>query len=169
MSRLSSALVLVLVLVACGDDAKEEPLPFGLEQTEVTETCSTGLMWSQGVDGSPHMLPGANCLNCHQGGIQPNFHVAGTIHGALGDEDACAGVEGVQVEITDVTGETYTFETNAAGNFYGVATDIQPPYRATLRYEGRERSMNFEVNELACNRCHAQVGVDGAPGRILVP
>ncbi len=168
MSRWSSALLL-LALVGCGDPEVEDALGDGLERVEVTDTCTTGIQWSKGVDGSPNMLPGANCLDCHQGGIQPNLEVAGTVFAASGDQDGCAGVEGVTVEITDVAGDVFTFKTNAAGNFYGLALGIEPPYRAMLRYQGRERPMNFEVTDLACNRCHAQVGVDGAPGRIEAP
>ena len=171
MSRWSSALAAVWLLVACGDseDDTPQPEPTYLEATGITQTCSTGISWVGGVEGSPRMLPGANCINCHQGGIQPNFDVAGTVHAALGDQDGCAGVEGVKVELTDAAEQTFTFITNASGNFSGAAPGIQVPYRATISHEGRTRPMNFEVVDLDCNRCHAQVGINGAPGRILAP
>lgn len=170
MSRCNSALlVCVLALAGCADAEEDLAGPEHLQQTGVTDACSTGLSWTGGMEGSPHMLPGANCLNCHQGGVRPNFQVAGTVHGALADQDGCAGVAGVAVELTDAAGQVFQFETNAAGNFYGDVEGISLPYRARLTYEGRVREMNFEVLELGCNRCHGQTGVDGAPGRILVP
>ena len=62
-----------------------------------------------------------------------------------------------------------TLTTNDAGNFSREHASVAVPYTAKLIHEGREVAMTTPQTILSCNVCHAEVGVNMAPGRILAP
>jgi mono/diheme cytochrome c family protein len=136
------------------------------------EVCSTGSTWDEGDEGSELMHPGGNCIACHaEEEDAPRFLIAGTVMAAFDDDMDCNGVEGVSVVLTGVTGQVTTLTTNAAGNFFlreGEAT-IDLPYTAKVVYQGRERAMTTPQSSRNCAACHTESGLNGAPGRIVVP
>jgi hypothetical protein len=130
-------------------------------------TCSSGSHGSTGEGGT--MRPGADCLSCHSGGEEP-ISLAGTVMGALHDEDLCIGVSGVVVELTDDAGHVTRLTSNSAGNFYTAeGVQVATPYTARLTFESRERSMSAAQTNRSCNACHTVSGASGAPGRVAVP
>ena len=131
--------------------------------------CASGSRWDRGDAESPLMHPGVDCIACHEDrGEAEEVRLAGTVYATLMEADDCFGVAGVTVELTGADGVVTRMTTNAAGNFtreHSVAT----PYTAKLIYEGRERVMTTPQTVLSCNSCHGAVGINAAPGRILVP
>ncbi len=136
--------------------------------TAWTPTCSSGEHWTFGNAGSANMRPGHDCVTCHATSEGPNFGMAGTVMGAVHDEDDCDGVSGVIVHITDVHGTTTNFTTNRAGNFYNRGS-FDMPITASVEYQGRIVEMASEVNSADCASCHTVAGDSGAPGRIVAP
>jgi len=131
--------------------------------------CASGTRWDRGDAESASMHPGVDCIACHRDrGEAEEYRLAGTVYAALAEPDDCFGVAGVTVELTGADGVVVRMTTNAAGNFvreHAVAT----PYTAKVLLDGRERAMATPQTELSCNSCHAEVGRDNAPGRILAP
>ncbi len=135
--------------------------------------CVSGKMWTNGNQGSAMMHPGVACNACHQVMGGPNLRIAGTAYRAPHDVNDCNGAAPpptVTVTITDSKGKTATANVNAAGNF-----DIQggqkltAPYSASLSDGAKTRKMNGKVTSGDCNSCHTAAGINGAPGRILIP
>jgi hypothetical protein len=63
-------------------------------------------------------------------------------------------------------------EFNSVGNFYrylGTAPALVAPFRATIMFDGRERSMATPAASGDCNTCHSETGNSGAPGRLMLP
>jgi hypothetical protein len=153
-SILSVALATLFgTLAACSDD--------GGTSTSQDGTESTG----------PEMRPGDNCLRCHSttsGLTAPPWTAAGTVF-RRNDADLDEGVEGAQVSITDVNGESTTVTTNRVGNFFTRAR-LEAPFRVAIEYEGRRIEMPIEAPAGSCNACHSWPDpIAGAPGRIYVP
>lgn len=140
-------------------------------------TCSSNAYWTGGNKESPMMHPGQACIDCHTRGVRgergPGFALAGTVFVSGHEPDDCNGVNGrtqdAVVEITDASGKVTRLSVNSAGNFYLEAQPIRTPYTATLRYQGRTRSMVTPQTSGDCNSCHTQAGTNGAPGRIALP
>ena len=131
--------------------------------------CSTGAWWVGGNHESEQMRPGTDCISCHaREGEGPQYTVAGTVMGGLGDTDDCQGVSDVTVRITDADGQVSDLVTNAAGNFYLRGT-VAFPYTATLVRGGTEVSMVTAQSNGNCMACHTAEGAAGAPGRIVAP
>ncbi|MBI1944250.1 MAG: hypothetical protein HYS27_01070 [Deltaproteobacteria bacterium] len=152
------------------------PPPSGYAETPpdgaVGDACATGQWWTRGDRGSSAMHPGGNCIACHASrGEGPTFTVAGTVAGALDDEDDCRGIPGARIELIGPDGAVFlTLETNAAGNFSSNASlEGNTPFTARISYDGRTREMASEQTGGACNSCHTAVGDNGAPGRIELP
>lgn len=158
-----------VALASCGDmEEMEDPDARLLEVGEVTPECSTGVRWTGGVKGSPLMMPGGDCIACHAATGGPTFTAAGTVHRDFRDEDSCAGVPGVTVQLTGADGRVVEVVTNAAGNFHTTAP-LARPYQATLLLNGGRRVMPVPQSEGSCNSCHTRNGKNGAPGRAVAP
>lgn len=135
------------------------------------DECSTEQKWVGGDEESPLMNPGQACNACHQVEDEgPIFAFAGTVYGNVQEADNCFGLEGYVVEITDANGVKHVATSNEAGNFFSEGAAIPTPYTALVRGpDGNERPMIAPQTDLDCNTCHGAVGLEGAPGRILVP
>lgn len=137
------------------------------------DLCVTGEWWNGGNQGSYDMNPGEDCIGCHRTeGEGPVFSFAGTVFGEWDDEDDCRGVEVVVIDIIDANGDVaVTMTSRASGNFTSqiAMRNIELPYTARLRYDGRERYMVTPQVNGSCNSCHAEVPIGGAPGRVILP
>ena len=154
---------LPLLLAACAPEGSSS-----LESVPTT-TCASGAQWTQGDHESSLMHPGKACASCHASrGEGPRFTVAGTVYGAAGQADDCAGVQGVTVEITDAQGAVTTLTSNAAGNFF-TEKSVAMPYTARVLTATGERKMFGAQSNGDCAACHTATGTGGAPGRVLAP
>lgn len=100
-------------------------------------------------DTGPLMLPGRDCLACHDGTVgPPQFTAAGTWAKEPGRT--------ATVTIIDANGTTVTRATNEVGNFYVYASDatLTPPLRISV--DGEE--MEPLASHGSCNRCHGPGG-----------
>lgn len=97
-----------------------------------------------GTNG-PLMLPGQDCLACHDGAQALRWTVAGTW-----------GVAGNTVTLVDARGQTVTLATNQVGNFY---TSQALTFPLTARVGGQQ--MPAQVTYGGCNRCHGNGGGGG--------
>ena len=106
----------------------------------------------------PLMLPGADCLSCHDGeGRARRWTVAGTIYdepSAPGD----AGLHGASVHVADATGRSFALRTNRAGNFY-TAEPVTFPLTVCVERRGVVSCMEEAVTRGSCNVCHGPQGV----------
>jgi len=119
------------------------------------------------------MEPGGTCIGCHGSYEGPSFAIAGSVMGALHDDTNCAGVAGVTVAITGGDGMRVELVSNANGNFslaHWPGTNLYP-YTAEVTRNGVTTKMlaQRQAGENDCNSCHASVGVNAAPGRIIAP
>lgn len=118
------------------------------------------------------MLPGFDCLSCHDGTIASRrFAAAGTVFTNTNDPFT-AGVAGVAVTLTDASGAVIALTTNAAGNFF---TDGPLAFPVTTRIDrGADgRAMTHALPHGACNKCHAlpptgDAGVPAPLGRVAL-
>lgn len=120
--------------------------------------------------GSPTMNPGENCFSCHTASGQAReetFSAAGTVFAKLSSKTT-EGVSGATVTITDANGLAHTFTTNAAGNFYAKVNLPGPLKKAAIDYNGKHLEMSTTPTG-ACNSCHTDPPLNGAPGRLYVP
>ena len=177
MKRFGRVIALVALagavgLWGCGGEPGEEDIEDGGGST-ADAGCQSGQRWTGGEAESPLMLPGQDCIGCHmQRGEGPQFLIAGTVYPDFKDADGCYGSAGVEVEITDDTGQVYRLTTNAAGNFMLTpfeAPGFTPPFTARVLAGGKERAMASPQMSGSCNTCHTRDGQNGAPGRITVP
>ena len=123
--------------------------------------CTSGRRWTSG--NGPTMSPGDICMGCHA------FTIAGTVYPTVHETGYCYGINGgAQVVITPVCGTPITLEVNSAGNFYYTGT-VRQPFTAKVVVNGKERLMVTPQTYGDCNSCHTQNGLQGAPGRIIVP
>ncbi len=132
------------------------------------------------------MNPGENCLQCHVEGGSASFHafsVSGTVFDSP-DALPDAGVQGVEILVTDSTGRALTLISNGVGNFY-TAEPLVPPIQVQAQWGPTRMAMNqtppsgqsgHPPARAPCNYCHQYPGVNpiGAgyqapPGRIFVP
>ena len=120
-----------------------------------------------GLEGSPIIEPGRDCLHCHGGGEAMRWTVAGTAYPAA-DSAAGAGVLGATVRVRDATGWSFGLRTNAAGNFYS-AEKVAFPIQVCVDHRGASSCMSDAVTYGGCNSCHAARGSGGEAGRITVP
>jgi hypothetical protein len=123
--------------------------------------CTSGRRWTSG--NGPNMSPGDICMGCH------GFTIAGTVYPTLHETGYCYGINGgAQVVITPLCGTPITLEVNSAGNFYYTGT-VRSPFTAKVVVNGAERVMVTPQTYGDCNSCHTQNGLQGAPGRVIVP
>jgi len=132
---------------------------------------STVTKWTLGDRESPLMHPGMSCIDCHAKGEGPRFLIAGTVFQSLAEADDVYGVKDVTVQITDAKGKVFKLTTNASGNFFLEArgNTLTAPFTAKVIVNGKERAMGSPQSSGSCNVCHTAKGVNGAPGRIIVP
>jgi hypothetical protein len=135
---------------------------------ETASACTSKTYWTRANRGSQEMRPGGTCLTCHRMMRGPSFAIAGTVFPSAHEPDDCNGASGADVVIVDARGTTVTLRTNAAGNFLS-RDSIVPPYKASVRYQGRERLMVTAQMVGDCNSCHTEKGAMMAPGRIILP
>lgn len=138
--------------------------------------CASGVTWKLGNTKSPLMHPGLACNACHSVMGGPNLSIAGTVYKAPHDVNDCNGAAPpptVIVTITDAKGKVVNATVNAAGNFdvprQNGAQRLTAPYSAKLSDGVKTRAMVGKVTSGDCNSCHTAAGINGAPGRILVP
>ena len=155
------SLTLAALLAACGGDPDEE-----------TPTAS------QAQAFGPLMRPGENCLGCHtenpvrsdatgpSGRKATPWTAAGTVFQGPTSRE---GLAGARLTFTGKDGQPVVLTTNEVGNFYTdlpIDTEVGP----RIEYQGREAKMSSPLPEIpACNACHSDPPVGGAPGRIHVP
>jgi mono/diheme cytochrome c family protein len=156
---------------ADGGKADAGPLPDA--GPDAMPGCASGIKWADGNNGSPLMHPGAACNACHQQLGGPNLKVAGTAYKQLNDVNDCYGAAPpptVTVTITDDKGRKVNAVVNAAGNFsIQGGPPLRAPLSASLSDGTKTRAMVGKVTSGDCNSCHTPDGLNGAPGRILVP
>lgn len=138
--------------------------------------CASGVTWKLGNQKSPLMHPGLACNACHSVMGGPNLSIAGTVYKAPHDVNDCNGAAPpptIIVTITDAKGKVVNATVNAAGNFdvprQNGAQRLTAPYSAKLSDGVKTRAMVGKVTSGDCNSCHTAAGINGAPGRILVP
>lgn len=138
-------------------------------------TCSTNSRWTSGDTPSSAMHPGWDCIHCHtdQGRASgQDYTAAGTVQGAIRDDNDCNGISAVSVSITDRNGTVSTQTTNSAGNFR-FSTAFAYPVHISITKGGVTRTMSTPVSPPAgqtgirCASCHTIAGAQGAPGRII--
>ena len=130
------------------------------------EHCSTDQ--AVNVEEGETMEPGGNCITCHAGDEGPSYTIAGTVMGASDDDDRCAGLGGLSVEITDANGSVLVLATNSVGNFFHRGS-VATPYTAKVRRGSDEVAMATPQTDTNCANCHTADGLNGAAGRILAP
>ncbi|HEX2734996.1 MAG TPA: hypothetical protein VHM70_25500 [Polyangiaceae bacterium] len=142
------------------------------------ERCTSGRLRDPNESESAEMMPGYACTSCHAAanaasgeGDAPIFAFAGTLFPTAHEPDGCigSGAEGARVTVTGADGQMFTASANAAGNFSFETLALVLPYTAKLEFEGRERTMLLSQVNGDCNACHTQAGVQGAPGRMVLP
>lgn len=136
--------------------------------------CTSGDHWTNGDHGASSMHPGVACIACHSMKNGPAFAIAGTIFPTAHEPDDCNGADGLftgaVVQITGADGQTVSVIPNVAGNFnIATNTKIALPFRAKVVAGNRERAMQTPQMIGDCNSCHTVTGLNGAPGRIMVP
>jgi hypothetical protein len=135
-------------------------------------TCLSGMKWTGGDEGSAEMHPGGNCIACHSSGEGPRFTVAGTAYRQVNEKTDCYGVQGAVVTLTDAAGAVVRLTTNKAGNFMSRGRGkehLTMPFTAKVVFQGAERAMGTPQSTGNCAGCHTVQGLNGAPGRIIVP
>lgn len=180
--RLAAVLAAIVSVAACvataedGEDGEEgeegEEGEGGGSLSKPDDRCASGVAWAAGERESSQMYPGRDCVACHSDRNEAEeINLAGTVYAAtaLNDPDDCFGVADVEIVLTGADGQVVTIRSNDAGNFSREHFSIEVPYTAKLVYEGRERPMVMAQTELSCNSCHAQTGLNSAPGRIVAP
>ena len=127
-------------------------------------------------ENGPTMRPGDDCLRCHGGspaaGEEEERHatpwsLAGTVYPTT-NAAANAGIEGVDVQVTDAAGFSFVLHSNLVGNFYSAET-VAFPLRVCVARNGATTCMERAAPNGACNSCHAIPPREEAAGRIAAP
>jgi hypothetical protein len=121
-----------------------------------------------GVSPGPDHRPGQPCVLCHgtAGPASTVFSVAGTIYAVQGQR---APAVGAKVNMEDVNGHTYTFTTNAAGNFYGTPGQWSPTYPLAVNVaQGQDTQMMISHvgRNGSCASCHTDPPSVTSPGAV---
>lgn len=119
------------------------------------------------------MRPGEACINCHsQSSEAPLFVIAGTVYSTGDQPNDCNGTNGngaAVVVITDANGVEHRISVNQAGNFSLAGASIPTPFHVRVDLGTATRAMASAQSNGDCNSCHTPTGLNGAPGRILLP
>ncbi len=174
----------VFLLFSCGQASS---LGAGYVSETPTATCASGQRWAGGNEESELMNPGFACRSCHLGqnfqGQNPGgdkepskaFFFMGTAYTAPHEADLCAADSVPSDAVVEILGADggvqLALAINAAGNFRSQSTTagFPVPYTARVRAGGKTNAMAGAQTEGDCNTCHTTAGLNGAPGRILIP
>jgi hypothetical protein len=139
-----------------------------------------------GVNGSPSMDPGQDCMTCHaaKSGCPPGLTCTGqaadstwTVAGTVFADPAAqldAGLEDAEILVTDDAGTALTLLSNEAGNFYTGET-LVPPIHVEVQWGAhRMRMVESPPFGYSCNACHSAIPIpvpnfSPAPGELFVP
>ncbi len=135
----------------------------------------------------PRHRAGQPCLVCHSAAYpigETLFAIAGTVYERVTDE---RGKDGIEVELRDAAGDTWTALSNGAGNFMFIvepALDGQVddgdgvtriprlpryPVRVAISEGARTKVMrNVIQREGACAKCHADPAGPASAGKIFL-
>lgn len=144
---------LALLVSACGDPVRDDAISaLGGEVP--------------GVGHGPLHRPGQPCTLCHDGRKAHEFSLAGTVFVTA---DSRAPLVGAGVRITDASGATRAFGTNAAGNFYVTPSQWSPafPLWLTLEYRGDcldQKTQDFRDG--SCASCHSDPASNQSEGHV---
>jgi hypothetical protein len=116
--------------------------------------------------GSGTMRPGQDCLSCHKPGGEKTWTLAGTVF-PTATSAANQGLSDATIHITDATSATMTLTSISVGNFY-TSNALTFPVAVAITHAGNTVNMNAAPSG-ACNSCHTEPPLNGAPGRINVP
>lgn len=181
VGRGSRLILAALLLVACSQGSSGVGGSGGMTSDPFSgpAVCTSDAVRDPNESEGPEMMPGHACTPCHAQSNAatgendaPIFAFAGTIYPTGHEPDNCVGsaAEGAEVTITDASGKTWTATANHSGNFFlEDAPTFRLPLRARVDFQGRTRTMALEQNNGDCNSCHTQFGLEGAPGRIVLP
>jgi hypothetical protein len=101
------------------------------------------------------MLPGSDCLGCHNADDAEDsdlvFNLAGTI---FADADGTTPLEGVRIVVTDAEDQLVTLSSNEVGNFWS-RRDVVFPIDVEVEADEEVVSMVLPVQQGSCNTCHA--------------
>jgi hypothetical protein len=139
------AMGLVVVVGCSGATSKAAPDECSLEAAE----------WGHGGE---LMLPGTDCIACHQEGgsaADSPFTVAGTV---FVSDDCPEPVQGAVVHLVDDDGVTLALSANEAGNFF-TSAPLTMPLEVSVEYQGVEVHKPRPLNAGSCNMCHQPDGV----------
>ncbi|MGA2479911.1 MAG: hypothetical protein ABSG63_14260 [Spirochaetia bacterium] len=163
--------VSIAILLFCGAAALIGEQGETAASTASSNACVSGMKWTGGDSESPEMHPGGNCIECHASGEGPRFLVAGTVYRQLTEPNDCYGVEGAVVQLTDAKGRVKTMKTNRSGNFMlrVRGQSLAMPFTAQVKFNGQSAEMATPQSTGNCAACHTSQGVNGAPGRIIIP
>ncbi len=116
------------------------------------------------------MLPGRDCLACHQAGSQAGdlpWTAAGTVYGSPTSTCNTGGLDGVKVELADESRKVLiTLTTNRAGNFFTAEKLLYQAMIARVSKDGKIKEMTQPVTTGNCASCHRPGGAAG--GRIYL-
>jgi len=142
---------------------------FMITNTFLFITLGTFLLTGCGENQTTHNQ-GRNCLECHS--FTSGGTIFTTIDAANKDSSLAAEGYGVQLLLDDGTLIKYA-QGNGLGNklYKGDASTINfftPQITDAQGNVVNQSSLNsHDAGRLACNRCHTQEGLNGAPGRIV--
>ncbi len=99
------------------------------------------------IQTGPDMLPGSDCLSCHDGKGVPRFTAAGT------------WPPPADISITDSAGNRVPLSANQVGNFF---TDVPLTFPLSVSVNGTTMEGGLsEADGASCNRCHPRAGGGG--------
>jgi cytochrome c5 len=124
------------------------------------------------------MEPGVACIDCHvKKKRQAIVSVGGTIYPSAHEPANCAGSADTALNVV-FTNDSSGKETRIAvaaqnnGNFSSRAQFVPGAYHVRLETKDNRRVMGVALTmpqDGDCNRCHTDVGAEGAPGRLIDP
>jgi hypothetical protein len=140
------ALGLVGMVAGCsGETSDAAPYECSLEAPE----------WGHGGE---LMLPGTDCISCHQEGgsaADSPFTVAGTV---FMTDDCPEPVQGAVVHLVDADGVARDLSANEVGNFF-TSEPLAMPLEVSVEYQGVVVDKPRPLNAGSCNMCHQPGGV----------
>jgi len=134
-------------------------------------TCAIGCGDVAGLQGTPTMDPGQDCLLCHVANGQASDRIwtaSGTIYAGSPLAPTAPGLFNAEILILDSANRALTLRSNGAGNFY-TAEPLTYPIHVSAQIGGQRFQMQESPPEgVSCNRCHA-LDATGAPVQPFVP
>ena len=125
-----------------------------------------------GIPKGPMHRGGQPCTVCHsdEGGRHPIFTIAGTVYQK---KDNTVPIEGVDIQITDATGASYTVTSNCAGNFYIEEVEWAPTFPVFVNLSYAPYNTSFGMyskigRDSSCAFCHTDPAGPSAPGHLYV-